>query len=94
MIYIFYSLFCLFLINCANYPDSTFSVCLAAFECVVTSNSSVTTADNPTTLISSTTNNYTLKSTDTEIFELTMNSAFTLMVNVGAVLRMHSLDVC
>jgi hypothetical protein len=92
MIFIFCALLCVFLVSCANYPDSSFSACLAAFECVVTSNSSVTTADNPT--LTSTANNYTLKSTDTKQFELTMSSAFTLIVNEKAVLRIHDLDVC
>jgi hypothetical protein len=93
MIFIFCVLFCVFLLDCANYPDSNFSACLAAFECVVTSNSSVTTADYLTTL-NLTTNNYILKSSDSEVFELTMSSGFTLIVNEEAVLRIYDLDVC
>jgi hypothetical protein len=92
MIFIFCALFCIFLVNCANYPDLSFSACLADLECVVTSNSSVTTADNPT--LTSTIDNYTLKSSDSEVFELTMNSEFTLIVNEKSVLRIHDLDVC
>jgi hypothetical protein len=92
MIFLFCVLHCVFLVSCANYPESTFSACLAGFECVVTSDASVTTADNPTTLTS--TSNYTLKSTDDEKFELTMSSAFTLIVNKDVVLRIHDLNVC
>jgi hypothetical protein len=92
MIFIFCVLFCVFLVRCANYPDSSFNTCLVGLECVVTSSSSVTTADNPT--LTSTANNYTLKSSDSEVFELTMSSGFTLIVNEEAVLRIHDLDVC
>jgi hypothetical protein len=85
-------LHCVFLISCANYPGSSFSECFDDSECVVINNASVTTADNPT--LSLTTSNYTLKSTDDEKFELTINSAFTLIVNEDVVFRIHDLDVC